>query len=196
MNAHADGHLFPPTPPREEAPGTPVGNMRSFWGLLTAFWRSSRRAEAWALAILIKDDYALAGVPMLPVVKGVRATTIQIAVYTVLTVAITLLPVLFRRKLDLHQTTFAMGEAVAHLHALAGPVRALDRASGLLARLRRVPLRLIVGLARQGLGEALSSKERRATVLAGVATGAAALVNRWRRRKQRRSQHAAPKPHD
>jgi glyoxylase-like metal-dependent hydrolase (beta-lactamase superfamily II) len=30
-----------------------------------------------------------------------------------------LLPVLFRRPLDLHQTTFAMGEAVAHLHALA-----------------------------------------------------------------------------
>lgn len=29
-----------------------------------------------------------------------------------------LLPVLFKRQLDLHQTTFAMGEAVAHLHAL------------------------------------------------------------------------------
>ena len=29
-----------------------------------------------------------------------------------------LLPVLFRRTLDLHQTTFAMGEAVAHVHAL------------------------------------------------------------------------------
>ncbi|MCE2915414.1 MAG: MBL fold metallo-hydrolase [Rubrivivax sp.] len=29
-----------------------------------------------------------------------------------------LLPLLFRRPLDLHQTTFAMGEAVAHLHAL------------------------------------------------------------------------------
>lgn len=28
------------------------------------------------------------------------------------------LPVLFKRALDLHQTTFAMGEAVAHLHAL------------------------------------------------------------------------------
>jgi hypothetical protein len=26
--------------------------------------------------------------------------------------------VLFKRKLDLHQTTFAMGEAIAHLHAL------------------------------------------------------------------------------
>ena len=35
------------------------------------------------------------------------------------------LPLLFRRKLDLHQTTFAMGESVAHLHALwfAGQVR-------------------------------------------------------------------------
>ena len=29
-----------------------------------------------------------------------------------------ILPVMFRRPLDLHQTTFAMGEAVAHLHAL------------------------------------------------------------------------------
>jgi glyoxylase-like metal-dependent hydrolase (beta-lactamase superfamily II) len=28
------------------------------------------------------------------------------------------LPVLFKRKLDLHQTTFAMGEAIAHLHLL------------------------------------------------------------------------------
>jgi protoheme IX farnesyltransferase len=50
----------------------------------------------WALAILIKDDYAAAGVPMLPVVKGVRATTVQIAVYTVLTVMITFAPVLFK----------------------------------------------------------------------------------------------------
>ena len=30
-----------------------------------------------------------------------------------------LLPLMFRRKLDLHQTTFAMGEAISHLHALA-----------------------------------------------------------------------------
>ena len=43
-----------------------------------------------------------------------------------------LLLVLFKRKLDLHQTTFAMGESVAHLHALAGrgllaPVPGEDR---------------------------------------------------------------------
>jgi glyoxylase-like metal-dependent hydrolase (beta-lactamase superfamily II) len=36
------------------------------------------------------------------------------------TSAAELLPVLFRRALDLHQTTFAMGEALAHLHALWG----------------------------------------------------------------------------
>jgi glyoxylase-like metal-dependent hydrolase (beta-lactamase superfamily II) len=29
-----------------------------------------------------------------------------------------MLPVLFKRTLDLHQTTFAMGESIAHLHAL------------------------------------------------------------------------------
>jgi heme o synthase len=48
----------------------------------------------WALAILIKDDYARAGVPMLPVVRGVRATVVQIAVYTMLTVVISILPFL------------------------------------------------------------------------------------------------------
>jgi glyoxylase-like metal-dependent hydrolase (beta-lactamase superfamily II) len=32
--------------------------------------------------------------------------------------AFELVPVLFRRKLDLHQMTFAMGESIAHLHAL------------------------------------------------------------------------------
>lgn len=46
----------------------------------------------WALALLLKDDYAEAGVPMLPVVKGVRATVSQISFYAVLTVALSLLP--------------------------------------------------------------------------------------------------------
>jgi glyoxylase-like metal-dependent hydrolase (beta-lactamase superfamily II) len=43
-----------------------------------------------------------------------------------------LLPVLFHRALDLHQTTFAMGEAVAHLHALwhSGELRRTRDAQG------------------------------------------------------------------
>ncbi len=48
----------------------------------------------WALALMIKDDYASAGIPMLPVVKGERATVIQIAFYAVLTAIICILPVL------------------------------------------------------------------------------------------------------
>jgi len=46
----------------------------------------------WALALLLKDDYQEAGVPMLPVVKGERATVAQISFYTALTVALSLLP--------------------------------------------------------------------------------------------------------
>jgi glyoxylase-like metal-dependent hydrolase (beta-lactamase superfamily II) len=44
-----------------------------------------------------------------------------------------LLPVLFRRKLDLHQTTFAMGESIAHLHALwlGGKLRRHTGADGI-----------------------------------------------------------------
>jgi len=43
-----------------------------------------------------------------------------------------LLPVLFKRTLDLHQTTFAMGESIAHVHALAeaGRLRAELGADG------------------------------------------------------------------
>ena len=44
----------------------------------------------WALTLRIRKDYAAAGVPMLPVVKGIPETTRQIALYTVLMVAISL----------------------------------------------------------------------------------------------------------
>lgn len=43
----------------------------------------------WALAMLIKDDYAQAGVPMLPVVSSAAETKRQILLYTVLLVALT-----------------------------------------------------------------------------------------------------------
>jgi glyoxylase-like metal-dependent hydrolase (beta-lactamase superfamily II) len=45
-----------------------------------------------------------------------------------------LLPVLFHRALDLHQTTFAMGEAIAHLHALwhRGALRRAQGTDGVL----------------------------------------------------------------
>ncbi|MFK7885728.1 MAG: heme o synthase [Gammaproteobacteria bacterium] len=48
----------------------------------------------WALAIAKRDDYAKAGIPMLPVTHGVRHTTLQILLYTVIMVVITILPFL------------------------------------------------------------------------------------------------------
>ena len=44
----------------------------------------------WALSLRIRKDYAAAGVPMLPVVRGIPETTRQIALYTLLMVAISL----------------------------------------------------------------------------------------------------------
>ncbi len=46
----------------------------------------------WALALLIKDDYARTGVPMLPVVAGEEATRRQILVYAIALTALTILP--------------------------------------------------------------------------------------------------------
>jgi heme o synthase len=43
----------------------------------------------WALALRIRGDYAAAGVPMLPVVRGIAETSRQIGLYTILLVALT-----------------------------------------------------------------------------------------------------------
>jgi protoheme IX farnesyltransferase len=50
------------------------------------FWTP---AHFWALALKYRDDYAAAGVPMMPVVYGVEMTTRRIAAYAAITVAIT-----------------------------------------------------------------------------------------------------------
>lgn len=48
--------------------------------------------HTWALALLVKKDYANARVPMLPVVVGEQETTYQIFLYSVLLITLTLLP--------------------------------------------------------------------------------------------------------
>jgi len=49
----------------------------------------------WALSLLMKDEYARVGVPMMPVVRGENETRQLIVLYTVLLVALTLMPVVF-----------------------------------------------------------------------------------------------------
>jgi protoheme IX farnesyltransferase len=48
----------------------------------------------WALAIARRDDYAKAGIPMLPVAYGVEFTRLHILLYTIILFIVTLLPYL------------------------------------------------------------------------------------------------------
>lgn len=57
--------------------------------LIIFFWTPP---HFWALALFRNDDYARAGVPMLPVVAGPDATRMQILLYTVVLVAIAVAP--------------------------------------------------------------------------------------------------------
>jgi len=50
----------------------------------------------WALAIARRDEYARAGIPMLPVTHGIAYTRLHVLLYTVLLAAVTLLPFLTR----------------------------------------------------------------------------------------------------
>jgi protoheme IX farnesyltransferase len=57
--------------------------------LIVFFWTPP---HFWALALLIKENYAAAKVPMLPVVKGERETVRQIVLYSVVLLAVTVAP--------------------------------------------------------------------------------------------------------
>ncbi len=46
----------------------------------------------WALALFVKTDYAKAGIPMMPVVAGEKSTRRQVLAYSVLLLAVALLP--------------------------------------------------------------------------------------------------------
>jgi protoheme IX farnesyltransferase len=84
----------------------------------------------WALALLIKDDYARAGVPMLPVVKGERATVVQIALYAGLTALVSVMPFL-QREVGLF---YLVSTGLLNLWLLAGSLRLMFDPSRTRAR--------------------------------------------------------------
>jgi protoheme IX farnesyltransferase len=51
----------------------------------------------WALSLLLKDEYARVGVPMMPVVRGDRATVVKIVLYALVTFAVSLIPFFMHR---------------------------------------------------------------------------------------------------
>jgi protoheme IX farnesyltransferase len=79
----------------------------------------------WALALIRQVDYARAGIPMLPVIVGDAETKRQIVLYSIMMVALTLLPLAFG-MLGLSYTIAAallgaifIGYAVRLMHATA-----------------------------------------------------------------------------
>ena len=66
-----------------------LSGMAFYLFAIVFFWTPP---HFWALSILMKDDYAKARIPMLPVVAGEDETRRQIMLYTVLLYAVTQLP--------------------------------------------------------------------------------------------------------
>lgn len=66
-----------------------LSGLAIFLFAIVFFWTPP---HFWALSLLMKDEYARVGVPMLPVVRGEDETRRQILLYTVLLYAVTQLP--------------------------------------------------------------------------------------------------------
>jgi len=73
----------------------------------------------WALAIARRDDYARAGIPMLPVAYGVEFTRLHILLYTILLAIVTLLPYLTGMSGLLYLAAALLLGAVFIRHAIA-----------------------------------------------------------------------------
>jgi protoheme IX farnesyltransferase len=73
----------------------------------------------WALAIARRDDYARAGIPMLPVAYGIEFTGLHILLYTILLVIVTLLPYLTGMSGLLYLAAAVVLGAVFIRHAVA-----------------------------------------------------------------------------
>lgn len=66
--------------------------MAFFLFAIIFFWTPP---HFWSLALILQKEYAVAGVPMYPVVYGERATRLQILLYSLPLVGLTLLPYTF-----------------------------------------------------------------------------------------------------
>ena len=87
-----------------------------FLFLIIFFWTPP---HFWALALLIKREYAAARIPMLPVVRGNRETSRQILLYSLVLATTTLLPFLWHSVGDVYLAAALFLDAVFIFLALA-----------------------------------------------------------------------------
>ena len=99
---------FPPVIGWAAVTGTmPVEAWALF--LITFMWTPP---HFWALSLVANKDYEKAGVPMLPVVKGASNTRLQILIYTILLLPVTLLPTAFGTGGYIYTVIAAVGGVV------------------------------------------------------------------------------------
>jgi protoheme IX farnesyltransferase len=72
----------------------------------------------WSLALYRTEDYARAGVPMLPVTHGKRYTRLQVLLYTLILFAVSLLPYVIRMSGALYLAAASILGAIFLAHAL------------------------------------------------------------------------------
>ena len=127
--------------------------------LIIFFWTPP---HFWALSLYRTDDYAKAGVPMLPVVAGAPETRRQILLYTLILVPIGVSPWLFGYAGWIYATVAIAAGAV--MVALAVAVRSGREAAGEQAakRLFAFSILYLVLLFAARLGEGLSAAFRAA----------------------------------
>jgi protoheme IX farnesyltransferase len=99
----------------------------------------------WALALLIRRDYEAAGVPMLPVVRGERATTRQIVLYSGVLVVASAAPFLYGTLGVPYLVAALLLGAVFLALALALELRPTPRRAALLFHFSLLYLALLFG---------------------------------------------------
>jgi heme o synthase len=73
----------------------------------------------WALALYRREEYAKSGLPMLPVTHGEEYTRLQILLYTIILVAVTLMPFAMRMSGFIYLASAAILNAVFMWYALS-----------------------------------------------------------------------------
>ncbi len=104
-----------------------INGMAIFLFFIVFFWTPP---HFWALSLLIKDDYAAAGIPMLPVVRGEDETRRQILLYSVLLYAVSQLP-FCAGALGITYLVVSLGLGLAFIVMAWQLRRRADRASAL-----------------------------------------------------------------
>ncbi len=123
----------------------------------------------WALALLRADEYARAGVPMLPVVAGERETRRQILLYSILLAPVGALPFLLGYAGALYGALSIVAGILFVIAGMASPPRARRRGD----RTRRQrPVRLFHPLSRAAVRRAADRSGLRLVVRAAAVVSA------------------------